>query len=138
MSRNGKKPHDQADYRQRRALLMASVTPRTRCGRCGKVASEHPQRHKTGKRAGWHTGHVLDGDNRGPLRLEWSTCNLSAGGKLGAARRAERRIEPHHPMHYNLEDPQSIGAPPCVAVLGSLCATCAGWHANQPTTRRTS
>jgi hypothetical protein len=127
MSRNGRKPHDQADYRQRRALLMASVTPRTRCGRCGKLPSEHP-RHKNGKPGRWHTGHVLDGDNRGPLRLEWSTCNLSAGGKLGAARRAERRIEPHHPMHYNLEDPQSIGAPPCVAVLGELCRTCMAFH----------
>ena len=130
---NGHKPHDDAGYRQRRKLLLESAGPASRCWRCGKLASEHP-RHRNGRRGHWQAGHVVDGDNRGPLRLEWSTCNTSAGGRLGNARRwgrgaGPREAGPHFPSHYNLTDASSVGAPPCVRATGSLCSTCAEWRA---------
>lgn len=143
MPRNARRPHDDAGYRQRRKLLMESITPATRCMRCGKLASQHPQRHKSGKPAGWQCGHTVDGDNRAPLALEWSTCNLSAGGRLGYARGlgrtraaaspndwpAAKAVEAHYPGHYDLSDPASVGAPPCVRYAGSLCPTCVEWRA---------
>jgi hypothetical protein len=134
--RKSTRPHDDAGYRKRRKLLLESATPATKCIRCGKVASQHPQFHKSGKPASWHAGHMVDGDNRAPLALEWSTCNLSAGGRLGNQRRwggnggtpGPRPVGPHHPMHYNLDDPESVGAPPCVKYAGKLCPTCASWR----------
>jgi hypothetical protein len=118
---------------------MASITPATRCGRCGKLADQHP-RHANGKPGRWECGHVIDGDNRGPLQLEHSTCNRAAGGRLGNARRWQhgstqqpRPIGPHHPMHYDLHNPASPGAPPCVRHAGALCQTCAEWRAKNTT-----
>lgn len=128
-----RKPHDQADYRQRRALLMASITPASKCWRCGRTAAEHPQFHGTGRRASWQAGHMADGNNAGPLSLEWSTCNLAAGGKLGAQRKRAGAIMPHYPGHYN-PSPTSLGAPPCAAATGALCPTCRSWHRSNPTT----
>jgi hypothetical protein len=140
MPRSGRKPHDDAGYRARRKLLMESVTPLTRCGRCGKLAHEHPP-HANGRPGHWQAGHTVDGDNRAPLIAEWSTCNLSAGGRLGNQRRwgrpghGARKISPHHPMHYNLDTPGSLGAPPCLQYAGALCPTCAEWRAQNPTKR---
>jgi hypothetical protein len=144
--RNGKKPHDDAGYRKRRKLLLASAHAGTKCIRCGKLAAQHPQFHKTGKRASWHTGHLIDGDNRGPLALEWSTCNLAAGGRLGYKRGIGRARAnggppagwtpgPHWPGHFNLDDLTSVGAPPCAQHSGKLCPTCADWRAKNPTKR---
>lgn len=141
--RNGKKrPHDDAGYRARRRLLMASVTPATRCARCGRLAHEHPL-HANGKVGRWDCGHQLDGRNDAPLALEWSTCNRSAGGRLGNARRwgraggtpHPRPVGPHYPGHYNLSDSRSVGAPPCVQRDGELCPTCAAWRAKNPNPR---
>jgi hypothetical protein len=137
--RKSTKPHEDAGYRKRRALLMASVTPATKCIRCGKLAAQHPQFHKTGKPASWHAGHMVDGDNRGPLALEWSTCNLRAGGKLGYSRGigkarsnggppADWTPGPHWPGHFDLDNLTSIGAPPCAQHTGRLCPTCAAWR----------
>jgi hypothetical protein len=131
-----RRPWDDPRYRQRRAQLMATITPATRCWRCGKLAHEHAP-HANGRPGSWQTGHVVDGDNRGPLALEWSTCNLSAGGKLGHQRAfgqngagGRRRVEPHHPMHYSVD-----GWSPCRAVTGELCDACRDWHAANPQRR---
>lgn len=75
---------------------MASITPATKCWRCARTAAEHPQFHKTGRRASWTAGHLVDGRNDAPLALEWSTCNAAAGGRLGAARR-KARLNPRSP-----------------------------------------
>jgi hypothetical protein len=116
---------------------MASITPATRCGRCGKLFGEHP-RHADGKLGRWECGHVIDGDNRGPLRIEHSLCNRKAGGALGYARsigrdrgaRTEPRpVGPHHPSHYDLDNPRALTAAPCLAYTGALCQTCAEWRA---------
>lgn len=137
MARNAKRPHDDAGYRKRRELLMKSITEHTRCWRCGKLAHQHPQTHKSGRRATWQCGHTVDGDNRAPLALEWSTCNVAAGASLGHRRAFGRFREaaeprtagPHYPGHYNLDDPQSVGAPPCVRIEGALCDVCRDWRA---------
>jgi hypothetical protein len=142
LSQNGKKAHDDAGYRKRRKLLMSSITTATRCGRCGKLFGEHP-RHSDGSVGRWEVGHVLDAvthGNAGPLRIEHSVCNRAAGGRVGYARgigRARetqaRQAEPHHPMHYNLTDLHSVGAPPCTRLTGALCQTCIDWRTTHPT-----
>jgi hypothetical protein len=136
--RKSTRPHDDAGYRKRRKLLKDSITAHTRCARCGKLASRHPTHHKSGRPAGWETGHVIDGDNRGPLALEWSTCNRRAGGALGYERGIGRARAnggpppgwtpgPHLAQHYS-DDPTSPGVAPCLAHSGQLCATCRAYH----------
>lgn len=144
-----KSPHDDAGYKKRRAQLMATITDRTRCGRCGLLFHQHP-RHKNGKVGRWEVGHVLDAvthGNRGPLRVEHSVCNRKAGGQVGMARRnqraaastngqaATRAVENHYPGHYDLDNLAGIGAPPCAARTGSLCPTCSTWKRNNPNPR---
>lgn len=68
----------------RRITAAARNNPATRCWRCGRLPHEHP-RHNNGTIGRWNSGHVIDGDPNSPMLPEWSTCNLSAGGKLGAA-----------------------------------------------------
>jgi hypothetical protein len=87
--------HWTADYRRRRRLLLATVTPDSRCRRCGKTIDQHKP-HGNGRPAYWQAGHLVDGDPNSPLALEASTCNLAAGGRLGAARLMQRR-EPVSP-----------------------------------------
>lgn len=87
--------HWTADYRRRRKLLLATVTPDTRCRRCGKTIDQHTP-HPNGRPATWDAGHTVDGNPRSPLALEASTCNRSAGGRLGAAIRSRKR-EPVSP-----------------------------------------
>ena len=87
--------HWTADYRRRRRLLLATATPRSRCRRCGQTIDQHKP-HTNGRPAYWQAGHLVDGDPSSPLALEASTCNLSAGGKLGASRLNQRR-EPVSP-----------------------------------------
>jgi hypothetical protein len=121
---------------------MDSITRSTRCGRCGKLFDQHP-RHADGKLGRWEVGHVLDGNNMGPLRIEHSLCNRRAGGKLGYARMAARRshtpaehtVPRHNAMHYNLDDLTSVGAPPCVRGTGSLCDVCVDWRARNSNPR---
>jgi len=120
---------------------MDSIHPGTRCGRCGKLFHQHPP-HKNGTPGRWEVGHVIDGNNLGPLRIEHSTCNRIAGGQLGYSRgiarhrattgATPRTAGPHFPGHYNLADPTSIGAPPCVAMEGRLCRTCSEYLVNNP------
>jgi hypothetical protein len=123
---------------------MKTITPTTRCIRCGLMAHQHPQRHKTGKPAAWQCGHTVAGNNAAPLALEWSTCNLSHGGRLGNARRwgpdrvpgtgprPPARTYPHWPGHYDHDDDQGVGRPPCLMFSGRLCPTCAAWRAMNP------
>jgi hypothetical protein len=134
-----RRPWDDPKYRQRRQLLMASITPATKCWRCGRTASEHPL-HASGRPGHWQAGHTVDGRNDAPLAAEFSTCNAVAGGKLGyqrgigrelAARRV-RQVDPHLPGHYNLSDATSPGMPPCVRHGGGLCESCAAWRAQNP------
>lgn len=87
--------HWTAEYRQRRRNLLTTVTPDTRCWRCGKLLHHH-RPHRNGHPAYWQAGHLVDGDPRSALAIEASTCNLTAGGRLGAARLAQRR-EPASP-----------------------------------------
>lgn len=82
--------HWTPDYRRRRAALLRTATPQSRCWRCGKTLGEHAAHH-TGQPATWEAGHLVDGDPRSPLALEASTCNRSAGGRLGAAKRNARQ-----------------------------------------------
>ena len=61
----------------------AYADPSTTCWRCGLTLAEV---QRTGKRVTWHSGHVIDGDARSPLRAEHSTCNQSAGATAGRVR----------------------------------------------------
>jgi hypothetical protein len=143
-----KKAHDDLAYKKRRKLLMATITPATRCGKCGKLFHEHP-RHKNGKPGRWETGHVLDAvthGNLGPLQIEHSVCNRKAGGALGLARRnqraaaatngrpSQRAVETHWPGHFDLNNPKGVGAPPCVRQSGRLCAVCLDFRQRNPRT----
>jgi hypothetical protein len=74
----------------RRVRQLANADPRTLCWRCGRTLAQHPP-HKGGRPAYWQAGHVVDGQANGALRPEASTCNLSAGGKLGAEATARKR-----------------------------------------------
>ena len=64
------------------------------CAKCGK-----PVLHEAGKRAGgWNVGHQIDRWMGGPDDLsntwpEHAHCNMSAGGKVGAAM-TNRNIKP--------------------------------------------
>lgn len=64
------------------------------CARCGR-----PVVHIEGKRAGgWNVGHVHDRWAGGPDDIsntwpEHARCNMSAGGKVGAAMTNARREE---------------------------------------------
>jgi hypothetical protein len=125
---------------------MKTITPHTRCGRCGKLFHEHP-RHRNGKVGRWEVGHTVDGDNRFPVRIEHSVCNRAAGGRAGNAKRwGQNRANasprsgdserfPHYPGHFSLDDPTSIGAPPCVVYGGRMCSTCRDFRARNPTSK---
>jgi len=136
------RPHDDAGYRRRREQLMKTITPHTRCWRCKKLAHEHPL-HRDGRPGQWQCGHTVPGNNRAPLALEWSSCNLSHGGRLGNERRwgrdgaprpapGPRKADNHYPGHFDLRNPKAVTAPPCVTVEGQLCATCAAYLAANP------
>ena len=120
---------------------MASITSATKCGRCGKLFGQHPQ-HTNGAPGRWEVGHVIDGNNLGPLVIEHSTCNRRAGGRLGAARRTARSqyreaaerpaVGPHHPMHFDLQNAKAATAAPCLRRHGVLCDVCADFLARNP------
>lgn len=84
--------HRRGSYqRQARTVrARAYANPDTRCWRCGKTLAEHP-RHKTGRAPTWQAGHVNDGQIGGPLEPEASTCNVTAGARLGRSRQLGNR-----------------------------------------------
>lgn len=58
----------------------SAADPSTRCWRCGRTLSEHPN-HDTGAPPRWTTGHINPGEVNGPVAPEVSTCNLAASNK---------------------------------------------------------
>jgi len=81
------RPHYAGTYRSRaeRLVVAATADVTTTCGRCGLRLDQHAP-HRNGRPAFWTAGHVIDSQVDGPLRPEASTCNMAAGGRLGAAR----------------------------------------------------
>lgn len=87
-----------AKSRNARAIVRAQLP--ACCWRCGKLISpDDPE-------SSWHAGHVTDRaaggeDSSGNYAPECSACNLSAGGKVGAAitnaNRAHQRQQPFIP-----------------------------------------
>jgi hypothetical protein len=79
--------HYSGDYARRAAAIRAAAyaDPNTRCGRCGLTLAAIPG-------ATWDAGHVHDGIPDSPLRPEHSTCNRTAGARLGTPRRLARRL----------------------------------------------
>jgi hypothetical protein len=84
-----KGPHHRGTHqvRARRVVAAANANPHTRCWRCGRTLDQH-RRHRNGTPARWTAGHINDGQVDGELAPEASTCNMTAGSKLGNARRA--------------------------------------------------
>ncbi len=72
------------DARAKRVRDAANADPTTRCWRCGLTLAE---KRKTDPDVTWHAGHTVDGNSQHPLAPEHSTCNTSAGGRLGAKTR---------------------------------------------------
>jgi hypothetical protein len=72
------------DLRAKRVRDAAYSDPLTRCWRCGKTLAEV---QRTDPDVRWHAGHTVDGSSAHPLAPEHSTCNTSAGGKLGSKKR---------------------------------------------------
>jgi hypothetical protein len=138
MGRKRPRVYDTADYRRRRKLLLASAHPGSKCGRCGLLLHQH-RPHKSGRLPTWQAGHLLgvaDGGGAGPLVLEASTCNQTAGAREGhwkafgrhrengGARASEpRTAPPHNPMHYSPD-----GWSPCREATGALCEPCRAYH----------
>lgn len=83
--------HHRGTYpaRARALRARANADPLTRCWRCGRTLAEHPP-HRNGKPARWTAGHLVDGQENGPLAPEASTCNYAAGAVLGNKRRSRR------------------------------------------------
>lgn len=82
-----------ADHQHRRKVMLASITPDTRCWRCGGLARDGDP---------WEAGHTHDlALGGGPeVRPEHRSCNRRAGGELGVQLRGvkppgdNRRINP--------------------------------------------
>lgn len=74
------------EARARRVRDAAYADPTTRCWRCGRTLAEE-QARQPDKQVVWHAGHTVDGSSAHPLAPEHSTCNLTAGGRLGVKRR---------------------------------------------------
>lgn len=149
------RPYDDPDYRRRRKILMGSVTPLTRCAApgCGKLLSQH-KAHRNGKPARWQCAHTKPGDNRAPLALWASVCNLAEGARRGhhtawgrhrpgAAQQVESEyrlerfgfVDAHWPGHFEPEGDR--GVPPCRARNGVNCPSCVEfWKANPTQVRR--
>lgn len=72
------------DARAKAVRRAANADPLTTCWRCGRTLAAEQAR--TGKVVKWHAGHVIDGDSLSPLRAEHSTCNTSAGARMGNRR----------------------------------------------------
>ena len=87
-----KPPHRRGSYQRdaRRVVAAANADPTTRCRRCGLTLAEHAP-HKTGRPATWQAVHVNDGQIGGPLEPEASTCNVTAGARLGRSRQLGNR-----------------------------------------------
>ena len=83
-----KPPHYRGSYHveARKVRQRAAADPTTECWRCGRTLDQHPA-HRNGAPPRWTAGHLLDGVPGSPLAPEASTCNYSAGAKLGANRR---------------------------------------------------
>lgn len=75
----------------RKVREAAKADPFTRCWRCGKTLAQHP-RHKTGRLPHWTAGHVISGMPGGPLAPEASTCNYTAGARLGNRRQRAAQV----------------------------------------------
>lgn len=65
----------------RRVRHAAYANPDTRCWRCGRTLTEH----KPGDR--WEAGHLVDGQENGPLRPEARSCNRRAAAERTNAKR---------------------------------------------------
>jgi hypothetical protein len=90
--RSRPKPHASYGYqvRARQLRQRANADPSTRCWRCGLTLVEAQDRCPD-KRIVWHAGHVIDGDNDGPLLPEHSHCNTSAGATAGNLARPQQK-----------------------------------------------
>lgn len=85
--------HHTGPYRSRARAVVAAANadPSTLCWRCKRTLAQHPP-HKTGQQARWTAGHINDGQINGPLLPEASTCNYTAGAKLGRARQLNNKL----------------------------------------------
>jgi len=83
--------HYKGSYSTRSAKVRedAYADPQTRCWRCGRTLDQEQALHPL-KKVTWHAGHLIDGDYLSPLLAEHSTCNTSAGAKVGNAKRMKR------------------------------------------------
>lgn len=84
--------HYRGDYARRAAAVRAAAyaDPGTRCWRCGLTLAEAQERARPGKVVRWHAGHTVDGSTMHALAPEHSTCNMSAGGRLGRSMQLSR------------------------------------------------
>jgi hypothetical protein len=86
------KPHVNYGYqvRSRQLRQRANADSSTRCWRCGLTLLEAREREPQ-RQIVWHAGHVIDGDNNGPLLPEHSHCNTSAGATAGNLARPQQK-----------------------------------------------
>lgn len=84
--------HHKGSHRRRAEAIVAAAyaTPSTTCWRCG-LTLDKCRPHRNGKPARWQAGHLIDGLKDGPLAAECSSCNTSAGARLGQQRSRRRR-----------------------------------------------
>lgn len=82
MTGGGKPAHYRGDYhvRARHVRAAAYADPTTRCWRGGHTLAE--ARALWGTHVKWTAGHLVDGQEGGPLAPECSHCNYGAGARL--------------------------------------------------------
>lgn len=86
-----KPAHRRGSYQRRAAAVRAAAysDSTTVCWRCGLTLDAKPGDT-------WDAGHEHDGDPNSRLLPEHSSCNRSAGGKLGAKRLKARKLNLRH------------------------------------------
>jgi hypothetical protein len=101
---NGKAPHHKGSHQvTAKAITDAAYRdPSTRCWRCGNTLP-NCRRHKNGKPPTWQAGHLVDGQEGGPMAAECSPCNTSSGARLANLRAKARRARQREQKSMTVE-----------------------------------
>src|SRR3546814_1754950 len=93
--------HWTADYRRRRRILLAGVTPDTRCRRCGKTIDQHKPHHngQPAYRSEEHTSEL-----QSLMRISYAVfCLKKKTPKNTTLHRTKSNNRPTTSIHHTIE-----------------------------------